>query len=146
MRARGANRDKRPRRAIGFIGYSSRRSEPMRHHRVVLTAVSGESSAPSCWVSGRGHLLIVDAVLPDSPDDASELVGEGDGGLVVAAESFDLQGPGSQAVGNGPRLGLPEDGACAVGEEHAEVNVAALADGAEAADETAGALARSQSE
>src|SRR5258705_215295 len=146
MRARGANRFERPPKATVVVGFPSRRSEPMRHHRVRLTAVSGErSSIPPC-VSGGGHLPEIDIVLPDGPDDAGQLVGEGDGGLVVAAELLEMQSPGAQTVGGATLLGGPEDGPRAVDEKHAEVDVAALADGAEAADETAGALAGRQPE
>src|SRR5881628_3813959 len=120
MRARGANRRKRPYRATVVIGFPSRRSEPMRHHRVRLTAVSGESSFPPC-VSGGGHLPEIDIVLPDGPDDAGQLVGEGDGSLVVTAEFLEVQSPGAQTVGGGALLGGPENGTCAVDEEHAEV-------------------------
>src|SRR5688572_30040494 len=118
----------------------------MRHHRVRLTAVSGESSSIPPCVSGRGHLPEIDIVLPDGPDDAGQLVGESNGRLVVAAELLEVQSPGAQAVGGATLLGGPEDGASAVDEKHAEIDVAALADGAEAADETAGALAGRQAQ
>src|SRR5436190_6243230 len=116
----------------------------MRHHRVRLAAVSGESSSIPPSESGGRHLPKIDVVLPDGPDDAGQFVGEGHGRFVVAAERLELQSPGAQTVGGATLLGSPEDGACAVDEQHAEVDVAALADGAEAADEAAGALARRQ--
>src|SRR5207245_11020170 len=97
-------------------------------------------------MSGSSHLPEVDVVLPDSPDDAGQLVGEGDGGLVVTAQALDLKGPGTQAIRVGPRRGPPENGAGAVSEEHAEIDVTALADGSEPADETTGVLARCQAE
>ena len=115
----------------------------MCHHCVKLRAVAGENSSVSLPRSG-GHLPEVDVVLPDSPDNAGQLVGEGDGGFVVTAEFLEMQGPDAQTVWGGALLGGPEDGACAVDEEHAQVDVAALADGAEAADETAGVLTRGQ--
>ncbi len=94
MRAQGANRHRRPLRATVVIGFSSRRSEPMRHHRVVPIAVGGESSS-LLRKSGSRILVEVDVVLPDSPDDAGEFVGESDGGLVVTAQALDLKGPGA---------------------------------------------------
>src|SRR6266704_2174991 len=146
MRAWGANRLQRPLKARVVIGLSSRRSEPMCHHCVKLRAVAGENSSVFPPRSGGSHLPEVDVVLPDGPDDAGELVGEGDGGLVVTAEFLEMQGPDAQTVGGSTLLGSPEDGACAVDEEHAKVDVAALADGTEAADETAGAFTRGQPE
>src|SRR5712691_7898090 len=130
---------------IGVRGLSGPRllsaSPRVGQNRCATTACrsqqsAGESSTDLHSRSGGGHLPEVDIVLPDGPDDAGQLVGKGDGGLVVTAQAMDLQGPGTQAVGIAPRLGLPEDGAGAVSEKHAEVDVAALADGPEAADET----------
>src|SRR5262245_14680555 len=118
----------------------------MRHHRVKLAAVSGESSLIPPCESGSGHLLEIDVVLPDGPDDAGELVGEGDSSLVVAAERLEMESPGAQTVGGATLAGSPENGACAMNEQHTEVDVAALADGAETADETAGAHAGRQSQ
>jgi hypothetical protein len=80
------------------------------------------------------------------PSDASELVGKGDGGLVVAAETLDLQRPGAKSVGVLFGLGSPEYGARSVREEHAEVRVASLADATEPSDLTAGALLRYEAE
>src|SRR5262245_24148085 len=96
--------------------------------------------------SGGRHLPKIDIVFPDSPDDPGQFVGEGDGGLVVAACLLKAQSPGAQAVGSGALTGRPEDGACAMDEQHAEIDVATLADGAEAADETAGAFAGRQAQ
>src|SRR2546426_6862934 len=121
MRTRGANRFERPLKARVVIGYPSRRSEPMCHHRVKLTAVAGEKSSHVPPSSGR-HLPEIDVVLPDGPDDAGELVGEGDGGFVVPAESLEMESPGAQTVGRAPLAGGPEDGARAVDEEHAEID------------------------
>jgi hypothetical protein len=42
--------------------------------------------------------LVVAITYGEGPDDARELVGEGDGGLVVAAEMFELEGPGGEAI------------------------------------------------
>src|SRR5437879_3465243 len=131
MRARGANRRKRPYRATVVIGFPSRRSEPMRHHRVRLAAVSGESSSMPPCVSGGGHLPEIDVVLPNGPDDAGQLVGKCNGGLVVAAERLEVQSPGAQMVGGATLLGGRATGASAMNEKHAEVEDAALADGAE---------------
>src|SRR5688572_4193906 len=98
MRARGANRLQRPFKAKVVIGLPSRRSEPMCHHCVKLRAVAGENSPVFPPRSGGSHLPEIDVVLPDSPDDAGQLVGEGDGGFVVTAELLEVQSPGAQTV------------------------------------------------
>ena len=67
---------------------------------------------------------------PDSPDDASRLVGHGDGGLVLDVGFGEVVSPGAEAVWLSG-LGVVEDGAGAVDEEGAEVAVTALGDAAE---------------
>src|SRR6266704_471848 len=129
MRARGANRLQRPLKARVVIGFPSRRSEPMCHHCVKLRAVAGENSSVFPPRSGGSHLPEVDVVLPDSPDDAGELVGEGDGGLVVTAEFLEMQGPDAQTVGGSTLLGSPEDGNQGGGGEETDAG-----DGAQAGD------------
>ena len=72
---------------------------------------------------GFGSGLEVAVVYPDSPGDAGELVGEGGGGLVVADLVFEAQGPGAEAVAVLHALGVPEDRACTVDEERAQVGI-----------------------
>ena len=101
------------------------------------------------WVLGGlgfGSGLEVAVVLPDGPGDAGELVGEGDGGLVVAELALEAQRPGAQAVAVLHALGVPEDRARAVDEEHAQVGVAALGDPAEASAQAARVLAGCQAD
>lgn len=100
-------------------------------------------SSSSCGL-GLGNEF--DVSFPDDPDDASELVGESDGGLVVTASSLDFESPGPEAVGGFHALGSPKNGAGAVGEEHSDIGVAALADATEPADASGGVFSRSQAE
>src|SRR5262249_35249837 len=92
--------------------------ESQRSYRPVLASVRTES--PSCEnPAALGESLGVDggkvgASGPDGPDDASHLVGEGDGGLVVAARAFAVEGPRTQAIGSEGRLRMTEGGAGAV--------------------------------
>jgi hypothetical protein len=90
--------------------------------------------------------LEVGIVFPDGPGDAGEFIGEGDGGFVVTAEAFEAKGPGLEGVRRLGTLGMQEDGACPVDEEHAEVGVAVFADAAESTDGAAGAFARGEAE
>jgi hypothetical protein len=83
---------------------------------------------------------------PDDPTDASELVGESDGGLVVTSSSLDLEGPGSEPVGGFDSLGSPENGAGTMGEEHPDMAVAALADTTEPSNASGGMFSGSQTE
>ena len=80
-------------------------------------------------ISGAGGsvTLVLD---PDGPGDARELVGERAGGLVVVAALLHGERPGPESVD--VASGAPCHGGCAqdrtrpVGEQHAEVAVAAL--------------------
>jgi hypothetical protein len=96
-------------------------------------------SSSSCGL-GLGNEF--DVSFPDDPGDASELVGESDGGLVVTASSLDFESPGPEAVGGFHALGSPKNGAGAVGEEHSDIGVAALADATEPADASGGVFSR----
>ena len=133
----------RPQRAKRVIGFSPRRSD-----RCAIRSMSRSSARQGFSGDGSNRLLSFEGavVFPDGPDDASELVGERDGGLVVAAGLFELEGPSSEAIGMGRFLGVPEDGASAVDEEHAKVGVAALGDAAEVTGETARVFARGEAE
>jgi hypothetical protein len=67
-------------RARLVIGVAPRRSEPVRHH-VGRSLQTGSVRSCSVLLSRPEGLLVA----PDRPDDPGELVGEGDGGLVVSA-------------------------------------------------------------
>src|SRR5262245_2031119 len=72
-----------------------------------------------------------DAVVsPHRPGDASELVGQSDGGLVAAYSSLEAECPAPEAVVGLGVPGVTEDGASAVDEQHPQVGVAALGDSA----------------
>src|SRR5512145_1056903 len=88
----------------------------------------------------------LDVAPPNRPDDAGELVGQRDGGLVVTALLLEPQGPGPQAVGGVTGLCLPQDGPSAVRQEHSDVDVATLADRAESPAKAARAFTRGESE
>jgi hypothetical protein len=74
----------------------------------------------------RGSDFEVAIFNPDGPGDASELVGEGHGGLVVAAETLDVECPEFEAVGSPALFRRPEDGAGAVDKEHADIGITPL--------------------
>ena len=68
---------------------------------------------------------------PDGPGDASEFVGESDGGLVVASAGLDREGPELEGVGMVVTFGGEQDGTSAVSQEGTQVRIAAFGDGAE---------------
>lgn len=72
--------------------------------------------------------------VPGGPGDAGHLVGESDGGNVVSAPFLGLEGPGSEAIGVLASLGVTEDGAGSVNEQHAEVDVSAFVNVSETTD------------
>jgi len=60
----------------------------MLHHRVVHEAAWSVVVSANCGAaSGRGLLLEVAVVLADGLGDSDELVGENDGGVIVAMET-----------------------------------------------------------
>ena len=72
-----------------------------RRHAPVRTGAQSDSVARRRSSSGRGFLLSKLEwllIAPHRPDDARELVGERDGGLVVSACSFARERPAAQAV------------------------------------------------
>jgi hypothetical protein len=83
---------------------------------------------------------------PHGPRDAGELVGESDGGLVVAARALNVECPGLEAIGMRVFLCGPEDGAGALDEKHADIGIAPLGDGAETADKPARVFPGSEAE
>ena len=99
--------------------------------------------APLC---GHGERHEGTVVSPDGPGDAGQLVGESDGGLVVAEPSLESEGPGSESVVGGGFLGVAEDGTCAVDEQHSEVGVTALGDSAQTSAQTAGVFSRGETQ
>ena len=82
---------------------------------------------------------------PDGPDDARELVRDGDGGLVVDVCGLELVRPFAEPIGLG-FSGMEQDRARAVNEERAQVAVASLRDAAEASLEAARELSRGEPE
>jgi hypothetical protein len=108
-------------------------------------AAVGWESHRSC--SGARSVTEVRVGRPDGPREAGEFVGERDGGFVVAPAVFELQGPGLQAAGRARRfLGVTEDGAGAVDQQHAKVRIAALANRPEMAARAARMLAWGEAE
>ena len=76
---------------------------------------------------------------PDGPDDARELVGDRDGGLVVDVGALELVSPLAEAIGL-LLPGVEQNGARAVDQERAQVAVAAFRDATEATLEATGEL------
>jgi len=112
----------------------------------MLEADLGELAVVSsfpCSSSGDGHHSEGRPSSPYRPGNARELVGERHGGLVVTAQPFELQGPAAEPVGGRGRLrlGVPEHRACPVNQEHAQIGVTALTDGAEAPPRARGVFA-----
>ena len=89
------------------------------------------SSRVGCrWSDGYG-VVVRSAFGPDGPRDARELVRERDRGLVVTSTLLSVKRPGSEAIVRAGLLGVAEHRPGAVDEEHPEVDITALADGAE---------------
>ena len=85
-------------------------------------------------------------ILPGGPDDARQLVGEGDSRLVVTATALGMDCPAAQAIRIssapcGAERGV-EHGPGAVDQQCAQVDVAALADAPEPAALAGGVLPR----
>src|SRR5438552_11312685 len=140
-RAWGANRCNRPRWATQVIGFATRRPEPDRHHRVLVAQSPGGSIA-LCGCGGEVGDAELGPARPDRPGNTREFIGQGDGGFVVTAQPFEVERPALESGGGDRLLGVTEHRTGAVDQQHAEVRVAALADGSEASSETARVLAR----
>src|SRR5690606_7780433 len=84
-------------------------------------------SGTSCRLFERAALVVV-TMAPEGPTQPRELVGDGDGGTVVAAQSRDLKAPGAQAVLSATAFGGGEQRAAAVDQQGPQVAVTALAD------------------
>ena len=131
----------RPLGARPVIGFPSRRSEPGRLHRVILVSSHGEPCRARALPSSPGDAsgyrkgCEIRAVLPHGPGDARQLVGQRDGSLVVTPQAFELQRPCAQPIERprGRALGVPQHRPRPVNEEHAQIGVAALTDGAQVA-------------
>ena len=91
----------------------------------------GEVSAGFEEGSGRDPRLERPRVGPDSPHDAREFVGEGDGGEEEGRPAPDLKRPRPEIVGFIGRHTGAEGGASAVDEHHPQVAVSALGDSSE---------------
>jgi hypothetical protein len=96
----------------------------------IVAASVGREKEITIESSGRhGHRLIVSLTGGHGPDDASELVGDGDGGLVVSAGAVDLDSPGVKSVGWAlADVGGAKYRASAVGEEHPDIGIATFGD------------------
>src|SRR5947209_15866859 len=66
------------------------------HGRVVVSA--GGQGSPGAELRAHWTRLETGVVSPHRPDDARQLVGQGDGGAVVAPQALQPQRPSSQAV------------------------------------------------
>src|SRR6185295_6382664 len=109
--------------------------------------VAGRCFSPYLEVFLRRRLGWVGGLVsPHSADDTRHLVGQGHGGLVVAARGLEVQDPGAQAVGLFGAFGGQQHGAGAVNQEHPQIDVTALADASESSCQAAGALTRSEAE
>jgi len=98
-----------------------------------MSRCSSLVTTSSAGGAGLGETLEGALIEPETPCDASEPIGERDGGLVVAAAELDAQGPALESVGLVGPVSGEERRAGAVGEQHTEVGVASLGDAAEAA-------------
>lgn len=108
------------------------------------------------WTSslcGDGHARAGVEVLfaaPDRPDNSRQLVRDGDRRFVVAAPGRDgdrpVLKPRPLALPPKRSLGREQDGACAVRQQTAEIDIAAFADATEMAAEPTRALTGRQSE
>jgi hypothetical protein len=119
------------------VGFSPCRSDLCRHHIALLGSARGWPEGLVLGGLGLEDGLEVAVVFPDGPGDASELVRDGGGGLVVSDFTFEAQRPGAEAVAVLHALGVVEDRARAMDEEQAQVGVAALGDPAEASAQSA---------
>ena len=67
---------------------------PVSHRCLLLAAPERER------ILGVGEANLEGSpITEDAPGDAGELIGKGNGGEVVAATVFDLEGPGAEIVG-----------------------------------------------
>lgn len=98
-------------------------------------------------VPGGGEAAVEwSVVVPDGPSDASDLVGQGDGGLVVADPLFQVERPALQAgecVGFalGDAFGLQQGRPSPVDEHFLDADIPAVGDAAEVASMAAGGFA-----
>ena len=131
---------------------SNRFHDPERPRALSGRPHAGPTGSPSqcvtARVEGSGSLLLEGKatliralVPPNAPGDASDAVGEGDGGGVVAPCLGGADGPGLKAIGLRDSVSGEESGASPVDEEHTEVAVAPFGDGSETPGSSCGGLA-----
>ena len=68
---------------------------------------------------------------PDGPGDASEFVGQSDGGFVVSFTRLERKGPELERARMRRTPGSEQSGSSTVGQEGAQIRIAAFGDGAE---------------
>src|SRR5262245_66513505 len=118
-------RESRPRVPIALRGLEGHSS-----YRLTRAPVRTVSPSARCAPQSRGGLFLllvrcrlreIVPLLPDRPDDASQLVGQRHGGLVVPLPLLETQGPGLQALGRSAALRVTENRTGAMDEQHAEI-------------------------
>ena len=124
-----------------------RRSDLFRRQRDLPMQPGGESSFPCVSVSFKARLSVAVSLVvlgggqelavgllttPDRPDDASQLVGDGDGGLVVDVGLAQLVRPLAESVWLFG-AGVEQDRAGAVDQQGPQVTVTALGDASQVA-------------
>ena len=83
---------------------------------------------------------------PHGPHDAGEFVRDGHGGDIAPTPLLGQQRPLLQRRRPSGRLRVPDERAGAVGQEHAHIDVALLADGPESPPQRTGVFPRRQAE
>ena len=84
--------------------------------------------------------------LPNGPDEAGHLVGNGDSRLVVTATLLDIKGPEAESIRIGFGLSSPQHGTGTVNQQHAKIDVTLFADPTESPPAAAGMFARREAE
>ena len=133
IRARGANRCSTTFNGQACYRRSPAPVRPVRHHAFELgVALLGRRIITNGRVSVAVHRGERPVLVPDRPDDASEPVRDPDGRDVMATALVRAQGLPLECRRLGRSLRMPEHRARAVNHQHAQVDVALLADRPEA--------------